>query len=332
MVRDTLGEDAVIVATREENGGKAVSVTAAVEPSYEQDFDYDDSFELGEGGSSAAPASDWLQYDEEDEVSAVEEEITDTMLRHGVTEDVMDHILSCATVIGLENPGVALIAAIEHLFNFRPLPTKAHAKPLMMIGPPGSGKTLTTAKIAARGVMNGLDVGVVSLDTVRAGGVEQLEAFTKLLEVDLIQALDPEDLPMLLAELREEGKDQIVIDTYGFNPFGRDDQKAMAQLIGSCDVEPYLVMPAGGDAEESGEIAKACTTIGAYGLIPTRADYARRLGGLLSAAYHGGLPFADLSNSPKVAEGLEPLDPQKLARMLMPASYRNQRSKTGGRS
>ena len=31
MVRENLGEDAIIVATREENGGKAVRVTAAVD-------------------------------------------------------------------------------------------------------------------------------------------------------------------------------------------------------------------------------------------------------------------------------------------------------------
>ena len=31
MVREALGEDAIIVATREENGGSSVRVTAAVE-------------------------------------------------------------------------------------------------------------------------------------------------------------------------------------------------------------------------------------------------------------------------------------------------------------
>lgn len=316
MVRDTLGEDAVIVATREENGGKSVHVTAAIEPSA-----YDDAFELGRGGTEAAESSDWLQYDEEDEVSAVEEEITDVLLRHGVTEDVMDHILSCATVIGLENPGISLLAAIEHLFNFRPLPSGAHSNALMMVGAPGAGKTLISAKIAARGVMDGLNVGVISTDTIRAGGVEQLEAFTKLLGIDLIQANNPRDLPLILDELREENLDQIIVDTSGFNPFDRDEMKAMAQLIGSAPVDPYLIMPAGGDAEESAEIAKACATIGVQGIIPTRVDIARRLGGVLSSAYQAGLPYADLSNTPKVADGLEAVTPQALSKLLMPSAY-----------
>jgi flagellar biosynthesis protein FlhF len=83
MVRETLGENAVIVATREEKGGKAVRITAAIEP----------HFELSKTGEAAA-ADGWLQYDDEDEESAVAEEITDTMLRHGVPErDGPDYLL-----------------------------------------------------------------------------------------------------------------------------------------------------------------------------------------------------------------------------------------------
>lgn len=318
MVRDTLGEDAVIVATQEQAGGKSVHVTAAIDPS-----SYDDSFELhrdeDSGEYAAAPSKDWLQYDEEQDISAVEEDITDAMLRHSVPEEVMDHILSCATVIGLENSGISLIAAIEHLFNFRPLANAPKNKPLMMIGPPGSGKTLMTAKIATRGVMDDLSVGVISTDTVRAGGIEQLQAFTNLLGVDLIQCADPSDLPYALDDM--QGHDQIVIDTAGLNPFDQSDMKAMAKMIGSADLHPYLVLAAGTDAEESGEIARACATIGANGLIPTRIDIARRMGGVLAAAYTGGLTFADHSNTPQVADGLNEITPQSLAQLLMPTGF-----------
>lgn len=132
MVREILGEDAVIVATREEKGGKTVCVTAAIEPGFERGAfrdEYADSpnFEVGED-DYAQGGSSWLQYDGEDEEYAVTEEITEAMLKHGVPEDVLDHIISCATVIGLEQPSVALVAAIEHLYSFTPLPRKAAAK------------------------------------------------------------------------------------------------------------------------------------------------------------------------------------------------------------
>lgn len=319
MVRDTLGEDAVIVATREEDRGRSVRITAAVEP----------AFEVGRSGSD----EDWLQYDSEDEEFAVAEELTEVMLQHAVPESVMDQILSCATVIGEANPGQALIASIEHLFHFRPLPVGPHNKAVMMIGPPGAGKTVAIAKMAARGVMKGLRVGVITTDTVRAGGAEQLGAFTKLLNITLNKAKSQQELSAVLDTM--EDCDQVLIDTSGINPFDTEDIRALAKLVAAGDIDPILVLPAGTDAEESGEIARAVATVGVHAMVPTRLDIARRLGGLLSAAHHGNLGFADASNTPKVAEGLMPITPKTLSRLLMPAAYRDERApaprKTGTR-
>lgn len=312
MVRNTLGEDAIIVATREERGGRAVHVTAAVEP----------AFELGR---AAAEASDWLQYDAEEDESAVAEELTDALLRHGATEEVMDQVISCATVVGMENPAEALVASIEHLFAFRPVPHKAVKKPIMVTGAPGAGKTLAIAKIAARSVMNSLKVGVITCDTFRAGGIEQLEAFTKLLRIPLQKSANENDLRAIIADLRDY--DQVLIDTAGINPFNKEDVKNLAKLIAAAETEPYLVLPAGGDSEESGEMARVFSNIGVHSLLPTRLDVARRLGGLLSAAHQGKLIFADASNTPKVADGLIALDPRALSELLMPGAFRAKKPK-----
>ena len=313
MVRDTLGEDAIIVATREEKAGKAVHVTAAIDPGAP-------AFELNRTG--AAAPSDWLQYDAEEDENAIAEELTDVMLRHGATEEIMDQIISCATVIGMEQPAQALIASIEHLFNFRPLPQKPVKKPIIMVGAPGAGKTLAVAKLAARSAMNSLKVAVITTDSVRAGGIEQLEAFTKLLRIPLQKAANAGDVRAILADLT--GYDQIIIDTSGVNPFNADDLKNLAKILAAADMDPYMVLPAGADANESGEMARAFSAIGAIGLIPTRIDIARRLGGLLSAAAQGSLAFADASFTPKVADGLTVLSPRGLSELLMPAAFKEQ--------
>ncbi|MGH1399300.1 MAG: GTPase [Alphaproteobacteria bacterium] len=344
MVRDSLGEEAVIVASREEKpreGRKGgVRVTAAIDPSYEEAHHddmfndslmsdnsptYDDAMFLDRAQAETPTpktqsARTWLQYDDENESAAIVEDITDGLLRHAVSEEVMDQILSCATVVGMESADEALTAAIEHLFPFTPLPQSAHSKALMMVGPPGSGKTLAVAKMAARGVMNGLNVGVVSCDTIRAGGIEQLRAFTDLLRIDLLQADNPKTLSAALASMR--GYDQILIDMAGINPFDADDVKTLARMIGAEDVDPLLVLPAGIDAEESGETARVFSTIGVETMIPTRIDIARRIGGLLSAAHQGHLSFADMSNTPKVANGLQALSPESMARLILPSAFR----------
>lgn len=331
MVKDTLGEDAVIVATREENGGKVVRVTAAVEQednyiaeheaeAEKRDPHFEVETERGEDEEGG-----WLQYDEEEDEEAVIERLTDAMLRHSVPDEITDQIISCATVIGLNSAGRALVAALEHLYSFRPIPQKPSDTALMMVGPPGAGKTLATAKLAARSVMAGHSVAVITTDTVRAGGVEQLAAFTKILRVDLRRATNASELRGQLEDV--EGADHIYIDTGGMNPFDVEEMRDLARLAAAGDVEPVLVLPAGMDADESGEIARVYATLGVKSFLPTRLDIARRMGGLLAAAHHGSLLFSDASNTAKVADGLTPLSPERLTHLLMPQAAR-QRAKT----
>jgi flagellar biosynthesis protein FlhF len=299
MIRDTLGENAILVATREEPDGR-VTLTAAL-----------DDDEIADLPRSAAETP----WEDEDE-STVVEEVTGVMLRHAVPESVLEAVVSTVNVMGLGEARNALYAALQNLFEFKPLPQKTYGKPLILVGPPGAGKTLAAAKIAARGALSGLKMGVVTTDVIRAGGVEQLAAFTRLMKIDLQKASDPRQLQDAVQAI---GKvDQVVIDTAGVNPFDPESIKPLARLIGAVECDPVLVIPAGIDADESGEMARVFSMIGSHSMVPTRVDVARRLGSLLSAAYHGGLAFAEVSNTAKVADGLSPLSAKRLTQMLMP--------------
>ena len=80
---------------------------------------------------------------------------------------------------------------------------------------------------------------------------------------------------------------------------------------------PVLVLPGGGDVHEAAEIAEMFRTLGTSRLIATRLDLARRLGFMLVAAEIGQFRFSHVSTSPRVAEGLAPLNPVSLARLLL---------------
>ena len=311
MVRDNLGEDAVIIATREENGGKTVRVTAAIE---QEDSTMHETF-----GTREAPGEDEIPFANAGNTGGAEdvvEQLTDVMLRHAVPGEITDQIISCATILAESRADVALITALEHLYSFRPLAQKPSATALMLIGPPGAGKTLTTAKLATRAVMAGRTAAVISTDTIRAGGIDQLSAFTNILKIELQQAGDARELRSVLEDAR--GVDHIFIDTGGINPFDPEEMRMTARLIAAGAIDPVMVLPAGIDADESGEIARVYATLGVRALLPTRLDIARRLGGILAAAHYGSLLFADASQTAKIADGLVPLSPQRLARLLMP--------------
>ncbi len=69
----------------------------------------------------------------------------------------------------------------------------------MLVGPPGAGKTLTCAKLAARHVLRGAAPGVITADGQRAGASAQLAAFTGVLGLTLAVAPTPATLGKALA-------------------------------------------------------------------------------------------------------------------------------------
>jgi flagellar biosynthesis protein FlhF len=219
---------------------------------------------------------------------------------------------------GLGNafPGPDLAAALGARLAFAPLPQD---RPIMLVGPPGAGKTLTCAKLAARAKMAGHAPLVVTADGARAGAVEQLAAFTRLLRLTLAVAAVPEALAKAL-HAREPGQ-MALVDGFGCDPFDDVQAERLLRLIRAADATPVLVLPAGLDAEESAEIARAFHLLGARHLLPTRLDISRRLGGVLSAACVG-LALTEAGIGPQVAHGLQPLSPAWLAERLAGGPHR----------
>ena len=307
QVREILGEDAIIVATREEEG-VGVRVTAAVE---------EDDFSSAPGAGSVADFSDGDLLDPAEQVS-------DALLRHGVPGDLANRLGESVRSMDTEDATTALAAALEAVFAFQPLAEGKGARPLMLVGPPGAGKTLTLAKLATRAKLRGKSVGVISTDTIRAGGIEQLSSLTRVLKLRLMTVEDP----MALGDALEvhRGAELVLVDSAGRNPYDTADMKELRDFLVAADIEPVLVLPAGGDAHEAADMARLFRSLGARRLLVTRLDTSRRLGSLLHAAHEAGLAFCDASTTSKVAEGLVPLSPKSLAALLLPDLGGSQRN------
>lgn len=302
LVRQTLGDDAIIVATREEEGG-GVRVTAAVEE--------EDQFTAAQArfAKAAKPA--------EPEVD-VGEVVAETLHRHGVPTMLADQLVDLAAGVDTSDPVLALGSALDTTFTFHPFEEKRAAGPrvIVLVGPPGAGKTLAVAKLAARAVLTQRSVGVISTDTVRAGGLDQLTAFTRILKIKLASVEDPESLA---GAIDVHGKaDVVLVDTAGRNPFDPADISDLKSFLDGCKAEPVLVLPAGLDAFEAMDIAGVFKGLGVRRVMATRLDATRRYGSLLVTLHRARLSFCDGCHSPKVAEGLSPLKPVTLARMMMP--------------
>lgn len=296
MVRAELGDDAIIVSTQRAAGSKGVRITAALEPA---DADLAVAEMLEEEPSSAAEA------------------IKTALDSHGVPQRLAERLVNAARTAEIADPTLACAAALEAGFAFAHLPEHAAPRPFMLVGPNGSGKSIAVAKLAARSVLKSRHVGIITCDNIRAGAVEQLAAFTRILEIELVRARGPESLRRAV-EASAGMFDLMLIDSPGLNPFKQSDMDYLQALIEAADVEPILVMAAGGDVVEAGEAAEAFAAIGATRLFVTRLDTTRRLGSVLVAAEAAQLALCDVSASPHVASGLSPISAISLARLLLP--------------
>ena len=302
QVQQELGDEAIIVTTREEPSGW-VKITAAVEQLPEP---------------QVKPTAATKKKDEGLDPDTIMEMITDTMLKHRVPAAVGDKVISRAMTVASGDPKQTLAAALKKVFSFNEPSQAKKQKPVILVGPPGAGKTLMAAKMAARAVLEGQSVAVITTDIARAGGVEQLSSFLNILSLPLLQAETQKELKAALAKSAKAS--QVIVDTGGLNPFDPQEMKALARLIHTEEMVPTLVLPAGTDAEESAEIAMTFEILGVKRLIPTRLDFSRRLGGILSAADRAHLAFMEASHTPQVADGILRLTPDALANLLMPHS------------
>ncbi|MDD3288712.1 MAG: GTPase [Alphaproteobacteria bacterium] len=300
LIRDTLGDNAIIVATRNDDMG-GVRVTAAI----------DDAYQAKTQGTAATS-----EKIAESTGSEVIEIIAEALLRHQVPTSLAERLLASATQFANDDPVLALGAAFDTHLQFKPLPEGNCNKPLIFIGAPGAGKTLCVAKLATKAVLGKKSVSVISTDTERAGGMEQLAVFTRLLKINLIEIEDAHALKDAMEIKPPEAF--ALIDTPGRNPFITSEKQQLQSLITACDGEAILVMPADMDALEAIDMAQEFKSIGASSLLFTRLDMTRRLGGILRTAFETRMPLANYSLSHKVTEPPQPFNPITLAKLVLP--------------
>ena len=147
--------------------------------------------------------------------------------RRTLGDDAM--ILHTRTVRDDGVPQVEVLAAtastLDHVrarLEPAPLPTPmrhANGRPFViaLVGPTGAGKTTTAAKLAIRSGTFGIArTGLLTIDTYRVGGVEQLSTYAELAGVPFEVVFDASELDEAFQRLRD--CDVIIVDTPGQAP------------------------------------------------------------------------------------------------------------------
>lgn len=143
---------------------------------------------------------------------------------------------------------------------------------IAMVGPTGSGKTTTLAKLALNPMaFGGRKVGILSLDTHRAGSVEQLAFFSRAAGIRMETVFQPKEVGRAMRRLRK--CEIILVDTPGRGPAKQRDTAAVAAILHELPHhEVHLVLPEGMRSFHAKRLIAEYEWLGVTHLLGTKLD------------------------------------------------------------
>jgi flagellar biosynthesis protein FlhF len=161
----------------------------------------------------------------------------------------------------------------ESVVDPEPLPgQRAVPQVIALVGPTGSGKTMTIAKLALnQSAFGGRKVGLLSLDTHRAGGADQLLEYSSAAGIRMERAFQQKDLAKAKRRLRK--CEVILVDTPGRGPAKTHEASAVTEMLKElAPHEVHLVLPEGMMPQHAERILAEYRWRGITHLLATKLD------------------------------------------------------------
>ena len=194
--------------------------------------------------------------------------------------------------------------------------TPGHRKVITVVGPTGTGKTTTIAKLAARWRLEQqLKVALVSVDTYRVAAVEQLRTYADILGVPLEVVTTPREMQTAIARLSDQ--DVVLVDTAGRSSHDSLQLQELRSLVTETRAEDVLLVLSGSSSASHHRLAvHRFLDVGVTGIVVTKLDEATSLGSMLPVLRETRLPVHYLTCGQNVPEDLATADLQRLVPAL----------------
>jgi fused signal recognition particle receptor len=183
-----------------------------------------------------------------------------------------------------------------------PEPASGRPHVVLMVGVNGSGKTTTTAKLAARAAEGGARVLLVAADTFRAAAIEQLAAWAERLDVEVVRGTpggDPGAVAFdALRAAQARAADLVVIDTAGrlhtqHNLMAelRKVRRVVASALPGAPDETLLVLDATTGQNGLAQAREFAQAVEVTGVVLAKLDSSAKGGIAFAVAHELGLPI-----------------------------------------
>lgn len=190
------------------------------------------------------------------------------------------------------------------------------------IGPTGVGKTTTVAKIAAECTRRRrLKVGLIGIDAPGTGAVERLRAFAASMKLPFLAAGSPAEADDAVE--RFSRADVVLVDSPGTalgNPAG---VSALRSFFGEGRRgQNYLVLAANTHPDDMARMAGRFSCVPVHRLVFTKLDESSRFGVIFERHMELGVRVAYFTTGQRVPQDLEVASPARMARLILPAAHR----------
>ncbi len=193
---------------------------------------------------------------------------------------------------------------------------------IALIGATGVGKTTTAAKLAAQCVRQhgAASVGLITLDSYRVAGYEQLRTYGRMLGVVAHLAHDRSALGDLLNLLAN--KRMVIIDTAGL---GQRDQRIqdMLDMLDMPKVKKTLVLNAGAHGDTIDDVLTSFKARSLHGVVLSKVDEAVKLGPAIDSVIRHQVVVRGVANGQRVPEDWQSPDAAAMVRISMGAQNKS---------
>lgn len=194
----------------------------------------------------------------------------------------------------------------EHFPVAGPLrPAEDRAYVVAFVGPTGSGKTTTLAKLAAHLSLNrGKLVSIVTGDTYRIAAIEQIRTFADIVNVGLQVVFSPNEIDEVLTNC--ENDDVVFVDTAGRSQKNSEHMEDLRKLLDALQPdEVHLVLSAATKDSDLKDIIQRYKGFGVNRLLFTKLDETVRLGNIFNAVTSSGIPVSYFTTGQAIPDDIE---------------------------
>ena len=239
--------------------------------------------------------------------------------KHDICKELCEEIKSNCTLTSeeLRNEKIVKKYLRDVFSNIIKIYENDVSNKFVVVGPTGSGKTTTVAKLAGMLSLNlNKRVGMVTIDTFRVGAVEQLKMYADIMNIPYKSVMTLNDIRSVFDDMK--ACDVILVDTIGRgnkNIIQLNELSMFVQSIQSNDVS--LVVSAGMKEQDVDLFINSFKGIKFTNVIVTKLDETNSFGMLVNICYKTSIPISFLTIGQDVPLDIKKANKNEILDMIL---------------